>query len=373
VLLGASFPTSILAVGAVLVVATGRRTPRDWATMLALVAVTLLLWFAGKAAIRGRRRTLLFLRRFGFGPATAVVSTAVGTHLGQRWRAVTLDDLRAEPVGVRTGVLRFFGWGALVSFGALVLGAAFAVLFFATDGAILRSAIGDYEPPKGANLGAAILGAFGHALVMSVLVVLAIVVVLAVVVALTAYLWRGRFVVRAAERAKSRVIESEAVAARVLRSVERMSRRIFAPRMTVLRVADDAWRGVVSSAAGSAAAVLVDVSEPGENLLWEIATILPAARGRALFVGRDDLVRRVRDAPEGPAARLRTALDGTTVLTYVPGEERVFAEALRGRLLALARRDRRGSPHNRPSWRSRSGSSTASGRTPTSPSGTTAP
>ncbi|MEW8102774.1 MAG: hypothetical protein AB2785_13535, partial [Candidatus Thiodiazotropha endolucinida] len=42
--------------------------------------------------IRGRRRLVLFLRRFGYDEATEALSFAAASTMGQRWRLVTLDD-----------------------------------------------------------------------------------------------------------------------------------------------------------------------------------------------------------------------------------------------------------------------------------------
>ena len=56
------------------------------------------LWVTGVKLMRGRPRTVLFLRKFGFDEAKLFVSHAPSEALGRRWRLVTLDDLAIQPV-----------------------------------------------------------------------------------------------------------------------------------------------------------------------------------------------------------------------------------------------------------------------------------
>ncbi|MEW8000505.1 MAG: hypothetical protein AB2765_09300 [Candidatus Thiodiazotropha endolucinida] len=57
------------------------------ATVIAVVGLTF-----GLRLIRGRRRLVLFLRRFGYDEATEALSFAAASTMGQRWHLVTLDD-----------------------------------------------------------------------------------------------------------------------------------------------------------------------------------------------------------------------------------------------------------------------------------------
>ena len=54
--------------------------------------------YLGLRFVRGNRHLLLFLRRFGFSPATQTVTEAT-TQLGDFWRVVTLDDDSIESLG----------------------------------------------------------------------------------------------------------------------------------------------------------------------------------------------------------------------------------------------------------------------------------
>lgn len=86
-----------------------------------------------------------------------------------------------------------------------------------------------------------------------------------------------------------------------------------------------------------ASAVLLDVSELSENLLWEISQLDAKFGERCIVVGHADRVRALTGAPTDPAtleARTAQLLDGTTVLAYTTDRAgmRRFARALRNRL-----------------------------------------
>jgi hypothetical protein len=53
----------------------------------------------GLKLVRGRRRLVLFLRRFGHTAATHAATVAAAS-IGGRWRLVTLDDAQIVPVGI---------------------------------------------------------------------------------------------------------------------------------------------------------------------------------------------------------------------------------------------------------------------------------
>lgn len=58
----------------------------DSVIVVVLAAGGGILWVAGVKLLRGRPRTVLFLRKFGFDDAKAFVSHAAGDALGRRWR-----------------------------------------------------------------------------------------------------------------------------------------------------------------------------------------------------------------------------------------------------------------------------------------------
>ncbi|MEW8195916.1 MAG: hypothetical protein AB2793_19570, partial [Candidatus Thiodiazotropha sp.] len=83
------------------------------ATVIAIAGLIL-----GLKLIRGRRRLVLFLRRFGYDEATEALSFAAASAMGQRWRLVTLDDNEVAPIlGIKTQgrILGFLRWVLLAA------------------------------------------------------------------------------------------------------------------------------------------------------------------------------------------------------------------------------------------------------------------
>jgi len=88
--------------------------------------------------------------------------------------------------------------------------------------------------------------------------------------------------------------------------------------------------------------IVVDVSEPTENVLWEIQNMLPQFGPRCVLIGHYDAVCRLATsdppAPRGvTAGHLASLLDGREVLAYTNDEQgmRRFARALRANLEGL--------------------------------------
>ena len=122
------------------------------------------------------------------------------------------------------------------------------------------------------------------------------------------------------------------------------SRKIFAPRLVVLRVASEVWQQTVMRLASAGSLTIIDVSEPTENLLWEIQALTERFGPRCVFVGQSDRVAGLTGSsetvpPRGPInERLLRLLDGREVLAYMTNRRgmRRFARALRARLLELS-------------------------------------
>ena len=110
----------------------------------------------------------------------------------------------------------------------------------------------------------------------------------------------------------------------------------------VLRVASSVWQQTVSRMASVASVPLIDVSEPTENVLWEIDALTARFGSRCVVIGHHDRVSRLAAPPgSGPSAgsldeRLARLLDGREVLAYTTDRRgmRRFARALRGTLLS---------------------------------------
>jgi uncharacterized RDD family membrane protein YckC len=131
-----------------------------------------------------------------------------------------------------------------------------------------------------------------------------------------------------------------------LAGVRRMSRRLLGPTRLFLAVADPIWQAVVLRLAEEADAVLIDVSEPGTNLLWEIETIGPSIRPRWILVGEATALHRhavvplaaVIGEPRTDQQRLAGLLRGEDVVAYRIGQGVTsFRQALRARYARATR------------------------------------
>ena len=124
--------------------------------------------------------------------------------------------------------------------------------------------------------------------------------------------------------------------------VAKESRKLLAPRLVVLSVASNVWQQAVERLASVASVLLFDISEPTENLLWEIEELTGPWGSRCIFVGDYDRVQRLAGnavaRPESLDGRLSVLLDGQEVLGYVTDRRGMkrFARALRGKLQTVA-------------------------------------
>jgi hypothetical protein len=146
---------------------------------------------------------------------------------------------------------------------------------------------------------------------------------------------------KAADEAKTLEITSATSIPFVASSVAESSRKVFAPRLVVLRVATPVWQETVKGFAAVSSVPLIDLSDVSENVLWEIEELTRMFGERCLLVGRHDRVARLA-APETPAPgsldeRLLRLLDGHEVLAYTTDRRgiRRFARSLRARLLTV--------------------------------------
>jgi hypothetical protein len=331
-------------VSAVLVLSIVDRTPTfgEVDAQLAIVlagsaVVAVVCWRLGVPLIRGRRHLVLFLRRFGFTSATEALSFAVGGAVGRHWRMVTLDDHNIAPQGVARGsrwTIRLFRL-ALVA-GAITL-TVLAVRWLSGDA--VDNLVDDmYESARsqaveeGQNPIGAAIGALFVTLIVGIVVVMFGLLVFLVPMALAgvgAVLFSiGSRAVRNAERSKAIVISRHGDVERKSRLLVRRVRRVFAPRITVARVTDEFWQETVRRLAAMSAVVLVDVSEPSDNLLWEVGVLEDAAR-RWIPIGRVDRLEALTADPSPPANRLRQVLDRREVVGYRVEELPAFSEGLR--------------------------------------------
>ena len=126
-----------------------------------------------------------------------------------------------------------------------------------------------------------------------------------------------------------------------------------------MRVDNPIWRNVVLRLVVETDAVVIDVTTPGESLLWEIETVGPRVRRRWVLVGELERLRQLAQFAPGdptPDGRLADLLDGETIVSYRVGQNvKPFQRALRARYRLVTRpgfehvRTRHPSPTDLPS------------------------
>lgn len=299
------------------------------------------LWL-GIRVLRGRRRLALFLRKFGFSDATEVLSFAVGSAMGDQWRLATLDDTETEPVGVAGGGKRVAGIAGVI--GLAVVG--YGLYWFFGGG--FDAYIDGIETDSGGSAEGfeEIIGAmFAEAvLIIVVIIFVGTLVIFGLIIAGVVALFSFGSVAsaRRAERGKALDILTEPDIDPAVKRIHKRSRRVFGPRLTVVRVANTIWKDVVHRLARSSSAIVIDVSQPTENLLWEVESLRPGYRSRWVLIGEEDSVRQLshpgESDPGSLAQRLAAFLDGESILAYESeerGDIKRFVRLLRRRLRQL--------------------------------------
>jgi len=361
---------------------SGRTLTADEILLAWAISTPLALFGVGRGLrlLRGQRSLVLFLRRFGYDDATAAVGFAVTRTIGSSWRLVTLDDAEIAPLGVATatravfravqsttngvrvligGLLRVYPvvpWALCAIVGVdlvrvriwehageeglwmRVLTPYVDIISTTVGGRLPVGAVGIDPPGIFAGLAVAIGGAviaLGTALAAAPLLW-----ALSALVLFFASFPAGA--VNQAEQLKSRDVRNERDLDEVARVVADRSRRVFAPRLVVLRVASSIWRKTVSRLASVSSVALVDVSEPTENLLWEIDELTTRAAGKCVFICRHDRAVQIAAAAGSNSSSswdddMGRLLELDEILAYTtdrPGRRR-FARALRARLLSI--------------------------------------
>jgi len=311
------------------------------ATVIALVGL-----ISGLKLIRGRRHLVLFLRRFGYDEATKALSFAAASAMGQRWRLVTLDDNEIAPIlglKVRGRLLGLLRWALLITI-VLTLFWLFGdgfkdYLGRIVDGMKSETHGGGFEAMIGQ-----ILALFFMTLIVGVIVGGLVLIAVGLLGAGMLFSWRSFRSYKKAELGQSKYIESNREIGPVIHAVLKLSRRIFAPRLAVVRVNSSVWQEVVRRFADVVDVILIDVSRPGEGLLWELENLADKHERRILFVGQQQALEALAGlSPESAdsldtSRRLANYLDGKRILAYrsaEPGDMRRFSRLLRGSLNAL--------------------------------------
>ena len=306
-------------------------------TVFAVVAL-----FVGRWLLRGRRRMVLFLRRFGFVDSSRALTYAVGTAVGRRWRVVTLDDAMQSPVGVSGRARWTFRLGRWIAILAVAICIFWAYMWFQGEspGQILSELFDGLLRDGTGNALERFFGALFGSVMIGLLLLLIIgglmLIGITFLSTLAMFVWGAHRSVTKAERAKALRITRKSEIRSVVRKAVRRARRLFSPRLTVVRVAEDVWRATVVALAETASVVLIDVSDPGPNLLWEIETLRDRVGAPWVLVGRRDRLEALaRGGATEEEAHLARLLAREEALPYELNDRHGlgrFAKSLSGRL-----------------------------------------
>ncbi|MGH1490805.1 MAG: hypothetical protein ACRBK7_15680 [Acidimicrobiales bacterium] len=320
-IIGALLLTPILIVVtliSVFAVSSGEADPPDLQATLIVLALTaggVVLWLLGVKLLRGKPRTVLFLRKFGFEDAKNFVSFAASDALGRRWRLVTLDDLATQPIATK----QWKRWALRIGIFALAVAAIWLITqamqtalnpnTSAVDNAV-ESAVENADNPVEAifatiavTIVVAIVVAIGTVLgVMFVAAIASVVAVLGLASAIT-----SRSLTRA-ERDKWTPARSREELIAFLDRTKHAQSKLFAPRIAVVRSIDALWKEAVAGLADISDVVLIDISDPSESLLWEVQMLSRRPDVRLILIGAADKIEALK-ATGGHDADDRAVLD----------------------------------------------------------------
>lgn len=326
----------------------------DWVFLAVLGGGGLAAIVIGRSSVHGRRHLVLFLRKFGYRDASAVASYAAERAMGRNWRLATLDDDNAtSPIGVSPGLRRRANLVGILGL-LLLLGSALAITLWIAGGGPddlyqgwYDDAMREFEEENpdagfGDSFGQAVGTSLGLGFALAFLAILAIVALLVVYTACV-NAWMTRIAVKRADRAKTWLMLDPRSVNAVSETIAKRANRVHAPRLFIVRSSDDVWKTAVRSLVARADVVMIDISRPTENLLWEIRELARQERAKWVLVCAADSVTALRQHPDDPQQRALIALlDGEEVLLYGtgPAEVEEFARSLRNMFDRAARRHR---------------------------------
>ncbi|WP_086668417.1 hypothetical protein [Lentzea kentuckyensis] len=297
------------------------------------------LWL-GLQLLRGRRRLVLFLRRFGYADATKALSFAATNAIGGSWRLVTLDDDMVQGIGGSTAPRKASGAGTLFVLAAVGVFVWWFMQFGADSFVDDWMAGATVSPGTGSDGLDGIGKALGGAMVLGLVIFILMWLLIALVGVSVPLLLFSYFKARRAERALTQRIRTEREIPGRVSKLARKSSKILSPRLTVVTVAHAVWRQAVVGFAHASGVVIIDVTIPSDALRWEIQTLLPTLGNRCVLVGRLDALTRT--LPNGRTVMndspLAHDIDGHEILAYRPDPQglRRFAKALRGTIESRA-------------------------------------
>lgn len=353
-------------------------------TFLAWIVTTpiAILGIRGGLRLLRRNRTLiLFLRRFGHDDAQSAVTFAVLQTIGSFWRVVTLDDAEMTPIGVPAATRGVFGagrflWTYVLGTGQFVGLRMFPYLIFALCAVLAVAVAGpaiefaqtgvtrseawillveryietltsvfagrlpfDQVAPTLHGLFALLV--IAAAISFATLVATVAVLVLALPFSTVLFFLSSTAdAVSEAERSKTVAASTTADVQQAALAIMRRSRQVTGPRLVVLRVASNVWQHAVRQLASICSLTLIDISEPTENVLWELEELIARHDGKYVFIGHHARAVALASADPGLTSverRLAALLAGQEILAYTTDRQGLkrFARALRDKLIGL--------------------------------------
>ncbi len=333
----------------------------------------------GRRLFRGRRRIVLFLRRFGYDGAQQAVTYAVANTIGTSWRLVTLDDDEIAPVGVDTTstaimttgerivalarrvytlVMVVFPW-AIWGMGGILILQALSVApdwdRLLSDGTVDRYAAIfasvmerriplEYFEFSLSGAFAVLATVFGFAfagLMIGFVVLLAMLPLFGFMI----FASSSAEALRKAEQEKSVTLRQIEEIGPMVSRLSQLGQQTFAPRLVVARVAGSIWQKTVTALSSVASAVIIDVSEPTFNLAWEVSEIDRLdVENRCIFIADHARITRSEDLTNSTSSNIRyiaSQIGDRDVLAYRTDRAgmRRFARALHGMLLDIPERE----------------------------------
>jgi hypothetical protein len=276
---------------------------------------------------------------FGAGHFTSKHVLRIGQFVGLRmfpilisglWAVVAIALAGPALAWARTGVTSLDAWVRAIDPYVTILGSVF-------EGRPPLDAVAPTLPGVFAILAMAAAVSFAALLATMAALILAL-----PLSAVLFFLSSSADAVREAERSKTLAVTSPIEIDLAARAIARRSRKVFGPRLVVLRVASHVWQDAVTELAALSSLSLIDISEPTENVLWEFEELTKRFGDACVVIGHYDRVSALATLPSGSRAsaaverRLVHLLQGREVLAYTadPRGLKRFAKALRGVLLA---------------------------------------
>ncbi|WP_163998482.1 hypothetical protein [Pyxidicoccus caerfyrddinensis] len=218
--------------------------------------------------VRGRQ-AVLFLRRFGVRSPNVWLADAVDSHLAKHFTVVALDNGRFTPrpsaASLLTGLYLLLLPAVMLLFMLLLISISIPLCFPGRAGSPRL-----FDP-------ALVMEGMSAAAPPMALVAL----VLSAVQALVNRLQFWREVIP---------VEDSLALDRLVLNVQELrqrgeERRGSVPIMLSARCADEVWQQTISALTAEVDAIVVDVSHPGEGVLWELEHLAAHAPGKVVFIG----------------------------------------------------------------------------------------